>query len=322
MANAINPADSLRPLNPSKPLSEAQRQNALLAALRTPCPPIGPLDEAHPAHALLMSSGWEPNALGLRAYQINAQALAVRALSHAYPTVLTMLGDEAMAHLAHLCWMQYPPRSGDIGQWGTQLPTLLESQNELAAWPWLADVARLDWARHSCAQALDAELDAASLNHLGDTAPEHLRLHCRPGTQLLTSPWPAGALWRAHQWPPDARDAAVAQAIAQATAQVQRPVGEAAQLTHTLVWRQGWHVRVLDLSGDTTIDAHADSHGQSARADLASAARSRWMQALLATPAATLAQALALAGPDFDVSAWLAEALQEGWLWRAEVLSC
>ncbi|MDP1789437.1 MAG: hypothetical protein Q8L12_02600, partial [Methylibium sp.] len=43
-----------------------------------------------------------------------------------------------------------------------------------------------------------------------------------------------------------------------------------------------------------------------------------WMQALQARR--TLAEALQRAGREFDFSAWLIQALQRGWLWKAELV--
>lgn len=280
--------------------TEAQRQQALLAALRTPCPPVGPLATAHPAHALLSDNGWEPDALGLRAYQLNAQAHAAQVLQHTFPTVLAMVGEEALSHMAHRCWQSHPPTEGDLGQWRSHLADELAASEALQAWPWLADVARLDEARHRCAQAADAELDADSLHRLGDTPPDRLRLRLKPGTQLLSSRWPAGALWRAHQGPEGDQDQAIAQAVADARAAVENTSPQ----HHTLVWRQGWQVHTQDLS-----TPHDDEQ----------AAQVAWLQALLQTPALTLDQAMAVAGPHLDVTAWLAQALQAGWLWRVDV---
>lgn len=282
--------------------TEAQRQQALLAALRTPCPPAGPLESTHPAHALLCDNGWEADAMGLRAYQLNAQAHAAQVLQQTFPTVLAMVGEEALSHLAHRCWRHHPPRSGDLGQWRSHLPNELAASDALQAWPWLADVARLDQARHNCAQAADAELDADSLQRLGDTAPARLRLRLKPGTQLLPSRWPARALWLAHHLPEAAQESAIAQAVTQAKACAE--LAEAPPRHHTLVWRQGWQVHTHELA---------------AVEDTSGAAQLAWMQALLQTPPLTLDQALEVAGPHFDVTVWLAQALREGWLWRLEV---
>ncbi len=282
--------------------TEAQRQQALLAALRTPCPPPGPLAPTHPAHALLRDHGWEPDAMGLRAYQLNAQAHATQVLQQTFPTVLAMVGEEALSHLAQRCWQHHPPTSGDLGQWRSHLPDELAASEALQAWPWLADVARLDDARHQCAQAANAELDADSLQRLGDTAPTRLRLRLKPGTQLLSSRWPAGAFWRAHHLPEAAQESAIAQAVAQAKACAEP--ADASPRHHTLVWRHGWQVHTHDLA---------------ATDDAVGAAQLAWMHALLQTPPLTLDQALAAAGPDFDVTEWLAQALREGWLWHLQV---
>ena len=61
-----------------------------------------------------------------------------------------------------------------------------------------------------------------------------------------------------------------------------------------VVWRSGWRALVQALSPDTL----------------------RWMHSLLRGD--TLAGALAEAGEGFAFEPWLLQALQSGWLWRAE----
>lgn len=276
---------------------EARRQSALLTALRAPCPAPGPLDDAHPAVAHLLSAGIHPESQGLRAYQLNAQAHATQVLRSSYPTVLTMLGDEAVSHLAHSLWHSHPPRQGDLSLWGRALPGLLQQAPELQAWPWLADVARIDWLRHVCSRAADVTFDADSLQRLGDTDPAQLRLRARPGTACLTSRWPVAELWLAHQVPDEQeRDDTVARLAAQAHATLETPQH------HALVWRSGWLPQVCVLPEPSA----------------------QWMRPWLSleagAPASTVADGLAAADPSFDVGDWLATALREGWLWRVEVI--
>ena len=52
------------------------------------------------------------------------------------------------------------------GSGATALPEWLAGHEALAAWPYLADCARLDLALHRCERAADAVFDAASLARL------------------------------------------------------------------------------------------------------------------------------------------------------------
>ncbi len=187
-----------------------------------------------------------------------------------------MLGDEDFAQLAREAWRDCPPRRGDIGEWGDELPAWIAAHEGLSEWPWLADCARLDLALHRSERAADAAFDAASLAALQDGDPARLRFVPMPGAQVVDAGWPVATIYAAHQGNSDF--AAVREALAARRAET------------VLVSRQGWRAVVHRL-------------------DEPSAA---WWRAL--AEGASLAQALARAGDAFDLAAWLASALRQGWL--------
>ncbi len=262
---------------------EAERQDALLAALFAAALPA---DDAALQDDLVPAGVAERGARlrrGLQAYRANGASVAERALAAAYPTLWALVGAEDAAALARALWRASPPRRGDLAQWGQDLPAFIEAQHDLDAWPYLADCARLDAALLRCEAAHEPALERATLALLAEHDPAALRLHLQPALQLLASAWPIATLHAAHQ------PAAAADALERARAAVTLRLRES-----VLVARAGWRAqpRVLDAP------------------DFA------WMQALQG--GATLADALAQAGDDFDFNAWLVQALQQGWLWKAE----
>ena len=251
-------------------MNEAQRQRELLAALAGGAAPTGVLHEAG-----------ERAARGLEAYRANAESIAERALASAFATVQAMVGDDDFKHLAREFWHAHPPERGDLGEWGEGLAEWLATHAGLAAWPWLADGARLDLALHRNERAADAVLDAESLALLESTDPTALRLVLMPGSGVLRSAWPIAAIHHAHRLDGDAAEdafAAVRKAIA-----AQR--GE-----QVLVARRGWRAVVHPLD----------------------AATAAWTDDLL--DGVNLEAALTRAGEGFDFAAWLGIALREGWL--------
>ena len=189
-----------------------------------------------------------------------------------------MLGEADFARLARDLWAADPPARGDVAEWGAALPAFIEAQTDLADWPWLADAARLDRARHDAERAADAEFDAASLALLAEADPAALVLEPMPGLAVLQSDWPIATLYAAHHDDGPDPFAPVRAALAERR-------GEA-----VCVARAGWRVQVHRLSTDEAI----------------------FMRALL--DGASLAEALACPGPDFDFAAWLARAIAQGWL--------
>jgi Putative DNA-binding domain len=231
-------------------------------------------------------SGWlrdaRPRASrGLQAYRAHAGALAERALAAAYPTVAQLVGDESFAALARALWFAQPPQHGDIAQWGEGLAAFIEAAPQLAEEPYLADVARLDWAVHRAEQAAERG-PVLGLEQLAQADPAWLRLRLAEGLALCASAHPVASIWQAHRSSAEDRFAGVRAAFA------------AGRGEHALVWRDGFQARVQALP-----DADA-----------------RFMQALL--QAQPLDAALDAAGTGFAFEHWLPRALQCGWLAAVE----
>ncbi|WP_428422526.1 DNA-binding domain-containing protein [Methylibium sp.] len=221
---------------------------------------------------------------GLGAYRANAASIAERALVAAYPTLCALIGAEDFARLARALWQQAPPQRGDLAHWGHDLPAFIETQRDFDEWPYLADCARLDAAIRRCESAADAQLERDTLAWLAEHPSDVLRLRLLPSVQLLASAWPIAMLHVAHQREDDGGFAEVRAALA------------ARRAESVVVARSGWRADVA------VIDAPMFA----------------WMQALQAR--CSLAEALQAAGGGFEFNAWLVQALQRGWLWKAELI--
>jgi hypothetical protein len=201
---------------------------------------------------------------GLAAYRSNAAAIAERALTAAYPTVQQLVGDESFA------------------QFGAALPAWIELDPQLASEPYLADVARVDWAVHTIEQAADIEQPPAGLALLGELDPAHLRLRLRAGLALVTSRWPVVTIWQAHRRADEDRFDAVRTAFA---AQVQETA---------LVARDGWRAEVEAVGAPTAAFIAALQRGDD------------------------LAHALEEVGDALAFDQWLQRALTNQWLQAVE----
>jgi len=252
--------------------AEARRQQALLRLLWRETADLG---EAGFAAA---DSRVER---GLQAYRANAFALAERALAAAYPTVAQVLGGGSMAALARSFWRSHPPECGDIAQWGAALPAFIAAAPDLASEPYLADLARLDWAVHCAASAGDLPTGSgtpAGIQRLGDTDPAALRIQLAPGAAVVESAHPVVTIWRAHLGDAADRFEPVRAARARGSAEA------------GFVWRHGWRVEVAVMSDTAIVFMRGLVHGK------------------------RLAAALDAAGPRLDFEAWLIEALRRGWI--------
>lgn len=163
----------------------AQQQEALLALLFDRPPESAPKTIA--THAI---PAWPR---GQKVYQANGHALACSALGAAYPVVAQLLGKESFGALARTLWHAHPPQCGDVGRWGNTLAAFISTASTpLADAPYLADVARLEWALHTCASAADPypAPNPASFALLAEHDFWYLSLILAPGCAVLESAWP------------------------------------------------------------------------------------------------------------------------------------
>lgn len=116
-----------------------------------------------------------------------------------YPVVRRLVGDAFFAAMARFFVVAHPPESPALVFYGAVFPAFLDAFEPARALPYLADVARLEWARHEAFHGTNAACADASL--LASIPPEalaevHLILH--PTVRLVASDYPILAIWRAN----------------------------------------------------------------------------------------------------------------------------
>jgi hypothetical protein len=266
---------------------EAQQQ-ALVHALLTPGAQAvdAPLPDG--LHQFIANNVYPTSSRGLNCYQSNAHAVAERALSAAYPVVTAILSADSMAQLARALWHTHPPQRGDLAQWGDTLPGFMANSPQLADLPWLADVARVEWALHQAEGAPDVEADMPSLALLAETDPDHLTLRLAPGLQVLHNTFAVVPVVLAHSLP----TAAERERGIELLGDVWCPQ----QAECALVWRVG-HQAPLTFP--------------------VTEAEALFLDALLGG----CALLPALEQCELDFPSWLPEALRQGWVVGADTLN-
>ncbi|MBI2379592.1 MAG: putative DNA-binding domain-containing protein [Gammaproteobacteria bacterium] len=168
----------------------AECQRAWIGALRQP------EDAIRYATAV---AGWQggqrSGAQALAVYVNNSRATLIQALSLSYPLSLRHAGTSLFHRAAVRCLRDYPPRSGDLGEYGADFPAVLrdtaaEMHRDDAAW--LADLARCEWLLdqlpRKTAHPAWTRADSTAL------APEHwlgLRLSLAPQAACFIGDEPA-----------------------------------------------------------------------------------------------------------------------------------
>lgn len=121
----------------------------------------------------------------------------IDALRGAYPTLDHAVGNEYFTALAGEFVVLWPPETPVMHEYGAGMAAFVEAFPPLAQWPWLSDLARLDWAAREAFHCADA--DPLPRSRLLAYRPKVLlsaRLFLHPSLRLIDSDHPAWTLWR------------------------------------------------------------------------------------------------------------------------------
>lgn len=133
-------------------------------------------------------------------YRANMVAAAEKALASAYPVIRQGVGDDFFHGLAREYQRGTPSASGDLTGFGAGFDAFVESFEHTQSLPWLADLARLEWAVHRAYGAADApDWDPSGLGAVEPERQDAIRLQWAPGTALVASSHPIVRIWTIHQ---------------------------------------------------------------------------------------------------------------------------
>ena len=136
-------------------------------------------------------------------YRNNVVVSLCEAMAATYPAIQNLVGEEYFTALAREFVTRHPPTSAVMLWYGGDFPSFIDAFPPLASYPYLGDVARLEWGSLDSYHSADAEpLDPLMLASL---APEQLaavRFHEHPATKIIQSSWPIHALIEANRFSP------------------------------------------------------------------------------------------------------------------------
>ncbi|AOY00500.1 DNA-binding domain-containing protein [Jeongeupia sp. USM3] len=167
----------------------------------------------------------------LAVYRNNVRLNRIDALESAFPTVSALVGRDWFRAMARAYVIAVPAASANLHDDGAALAGFLDGFAPARALPYLADVARLDWARHRAWYAPDAApLDPARLAALDTDRFARCTLVFDPALSLVASArWPIADIAAMHDGGAPADLGAGGQAV--------------------LVWRDGWRRIDGDAAG-------------------------------------------------------------------------
>lgn len=133
----------------------------------------------------------------MRIYRNNFRASLGEALGAVYPVTERLLGEDFFQQTAGSYVREVRSISGNIRRYGSFFPNFLASLPDLENFPYLRDVARLEWAYHSVFHSeIKAPLDLTALRAVAPEDYAALRFGLQPAARLMASDYPVLRVWQ------------------------------------------------------------------------------------------------------------------------------
>ncbi len=154
------------------------------------------LDPNHPVPSLVTGQ----TACRYVVYRNNVTVGLMRALEANFPVVRRLLGEQYFAGFARDFAQCHPPQSPLMFRYGGEFPDRLESEGDLARYPYLGDVARVEILWRESYHAADAPVmagDALAALDPDTLFNSHFIIH--PATHLLQSRFAVHSIFDANK---------------------------------------------------------------------------------------------------------------------------
>jgi hypothetical protein len=189
------------------------------------------LDDPQAATPQLLASirGDHP-AARIAVYRNNARGALASTLRAAFPAVERLLGEDYFGAVSEEYMRQHPPCSPVLNEYGGEFAAFIDGFSPLHGFPYLGDLARLEWARRAAFHAADASppvFDSSSRAALLSLVEQRLGWH--PSLRLLHSAHPILRLWQSQ--------------VEDAPA----PLPDEWHQVTLIVWRRGWRVETQPI---------------------------------------------------------------------------
>jgi len=136
----------------------------------------------------------------LAIYRHNISGGFCGALQATYPVCQKLVGEDFFTTMAHTYIQQTPSTSPNLNDYGESFAAFITSFSPAAELPYLADVARLEWAWHVASFGPDAQpFDVQALAALSPAQQQQLRFQLQPNAILLASDYPIHHIWEVNQ---------------------------------------------------------------------------------------------------------------------------
>ncbi len=192
------PAD----INPKKEPQLARKHEALplVQIERLMKSHIHPIEKIPPDSSLqdsLNPQGGEEGIKRLSVYATGYTARTHDGLSETYETIQNILGPDEFDHLTRAYMNRFPSHDYNLSLIGQHLPEFLKAHSLVQKFPFLPDLARLEWFVSQTFHAFDqAAFNPKTLSELPMEDWESATFTFQPSVKLMKSSWPVWDLWK------------------------------------------------------------------------------------------------------------------------------
>ncbi len=177
----------------------AETEAVLTAGLEPRCP----AERRTRALRLMREDGRIAPELVLQIYANNTSGARLKSLAAAYPACLRILGEACFNGIARRFIERTPSEQPDLNLYGASFGDFLDewtaTQEQLADFRYLGDLARLEWLCHKAYYAGDdPPFDFAAFSEFSYDAQERLRFRLGDSVGLLRSGYPVMAIREAN----------------------------------------------------------------------------------------------------------------------------
>ena len=149
--------------------------------------------------AAIRGDGLDP-AARLRIYRNHAFATLGAVLEGTFPVVCRLVDKRFFAYAAHEYLREHPPHSRCLVEYGADFADFLAGFEPCKDLPYLADVARFEWALNIAATVREASpLKIEALAGIPPESAALLKISLQPSVSYFASGWPIDAIWLANQ---------------------------------------------------------------------------------------------------------------------------
>lgn len=160
------------------------------------------LDPDLPPPVDLKATHGKPPLRRFAVYRNNVVAGLAGALAEGFPICLRLVGEEFFQAMAQRYVRLSLPRTPMLFEYGEDFADFVSEFEPARSLPYLADVARLEYALGRAYHAQDAApLSLDSLRSLPLQLLEAATVSFHPSTQVVPSPYPIVSIWRANMAP-------------------------------------------------------------------------------------------------------------------------